>query len=224
MNSQRFPGKALTPINGIPMLEYILLRLKSWAMESNVFTVLALEDFSFDFELVQIGKENSNLVFDGKGTSPLDRSIELIKAFECDYFFRINADSPLVDTRILRRALQVLNSIGENDARPDLISNLTSRTFPYGVSVELINASSFLNHSRLGLIHPEHITQHFYRLPSSATAIRSLENEQGVCNTCVYTVDRYADSEELNRTISQIEGPGQFNVTWERLCRLRHYF
>jgi spore coat polysaccharide biosynthesis protein SpsF len=224
MSSQRFPGKALTPINGIPMLEYVLLRLKSWAMKSDVFTVLALEDFSFDFELVQIGKRNSDLVFDGKGTSPLDRSIELIKAFECDYFFRINADSPLIDTRLLSRALQVLNSIEKNETQSDLISNIVSRTFPYGISVELIKANSFLNHNKVGFIHPEHITQHLYRLPSSATAIKSIENEQDVCNTCIYTVDRYADSVELNRAISQIEEPGQFNTTWERLCRLRHGF
>jgi spore coat polysaccharide biosynthesis protein SpsF len=76
----------------------------------------------------------------------------------CDWFFRISADSPFLNSSIMKAMLPL--------AEPslDLITNVQKRTFPHGHSVELLNAKTFkrIDEERLTDDQHEHVTTYYY--------------------------------------------------------------
>lgn len=94
-------------------------------------------------------------------TPPEDVAGRIVKCllnYRCDYFFRINADSPFVDRSLYKRSLNILDS---NNF--DFITNIPGRTYPYGISVEGFSSSSFINESiHFDKAQREHVTKYFY--------------------------------------------------------------
>lgn len=86
------------------------------------------------------------------------RIVKCLLNHRCDYFFRINADSPFVDKLLYKRSLKILNS---NNF--DFITNIPERTYPYGISVEGFSSSLFINESiHFDKAQREHVTKYFY--------------------------------------------------------------
>ena len=77
-------------------------------------------------------------------------------------FVRICADSPLHDPATIDKAIKTFFS---NDY--DLVTNTFPRTFPVGVSVEVVNAETYLSSAKLFVSeeHREHVTRYFYDYP-----------------------------------------------------------
>ena len=83
--------------------------------------------------------------------------------FQLENFVRICGDSPLHDPSVIRKGIEIFCSTG-----CDLATNLNPRTFPKGVSVEVVDAKMFLAASReiSELRHREHPTTYFYDNPN----------------------------------------------------------
>ena len=98
MDSSRFPGKALTPIGGIPLLE----RCLSGVLQSEQFTpILATTARSVDQPLADFAKRMRIPCFRGGLENVYGRVCVCLKEFEVDIFARINADSPFVQAGLL---------------------------------------------------------------------------------------------------------------------------
>ena len=84
-----------------------------------------------------------------------------LEAHPAPWFFRVSADSPLLDPAILKALLPL--------AVPgiDLVTNVFPRTFPAGQSAELINADAFrrVDAAALTPSQREHVTTVFYENP-----------------------------------------------------------
>lgn len=118
-----------------------------------------------------------------------------------DAFFRVCADSPLLDVGLFAQALALTTESGE---AWDIITNVAPRSFPPGQSVELIRTTS------LARILPElnrpddreHVTRFFYKHPERF-AIRNF------CATRSYgqlrfTVDNPADLHRTEKLLSTL--------------------
>ena len=75
-------------------------------------------------------------------------------------FIRINADSPLIDYKIVNIAINYFKK-----KKYDIVTNTFPRSFPKGFSVEIINSKTFLNNFKniTNLKDKEHITRYFYK-------------------------------------------------------------
>jgi len=105
----------------------------------------------------------------GRGTTvfrgPLDdvfgRLRDCLTAHPADWFFRVSADSPLVDPAIMKAMLPL--------AVPgvDVVTNVFPRSFPKGQSGELVSAAAFMAVDRAALTpgQREHVTTAFYDRP-----------------------------------------------------------
>ncbi len=110
-------------------------------------------------------------------------------AANLDYFVRISADSPFIDPVVITTAVDVARS-----EQWDLVTNIFPRTFPRGMSVEVVKTDAF----REMLDGPmtedecEHVTKAFYNRPEDFQ-ITNFEAPQGDLSAINLTVDTPED-------------------------------
>ena len=78
--------------------------------------------------------------FRGSLNNVIKRTIDACKEYKSSHFIRICADSPIIDSKIIEKAIRI-----SKDVDADIITNTFPRTFPKGQSVELIKLSSLEN-------------------------------------------------------------------------------
>ena len=95
MGSTRLPGKALLPINNIPIIEWILIRVSlSIKLDEVVF---AIPDTSLDNPLHDFLSKKKVNVFRGSEDDVLTRFYEAAKVFNGENNIRICGDNPFID-------------------------------------------------------------------------------------------------------------------------------
>jgi spore coat polysaccharide biosynthesis protein SpsF len=157
IDSQRLPGKALADVEGRPLLWYILER---FAADPSMPVVLATSDRSVDDPLVEAASKLELKVFRGSADDVAGRFAAAARANGLDAAFRVNGDSPFLDDSLLREARRLYLT---GDA--DLVTNLRPRTYPYGVSVELVRIAALeASLEEADADDREHVTRTLYRL------------------------------------------------------------
>lgn len=158
MSSHRFPGKVLAPFMGKPILAHIIDCIKRTQINSSI--ILATSDEKVDDPLVTYGKYLGIDVVRGPRDNVLERFAKTLKKHKCDAFFRICGDSPLLLPLLFNHALLIYNN-----SSYDLVTNVFPRTFPVGMSVELIKTKRFLETKEkiVKKIDREHLTRYFYQ-------------------------------------------------------------
>lgn len=157
MTSSRLPGKVLRPLDGKPMLLFLLERVAR--CRSLAGTVVATSDRESDDAVAHACDDAGVPCHRGDLEDVAGRFAGALRHHPADAFVRINADSPLLDPALIDRGVALYRS-----ADPDLVSNVFPRSFPPGQSVEIIRSASFLDalDGMTGDEH-EHVTLHFYR-------------------------------------------------------------
>jgi spore coat polysaccharide biosynthesis protein SpsF len=136
MDSSRLPGKLLMTVNNIPLIQYVVERSKK--VERFTDLVLATTDRSVDDSLAAYAQSQDVSVYRGMVHDVAGRIIDCAREYQADYLIRLNADSPFVDPELIMEGI----SVCESD-RPEFVTNIIGRTFPYGISVEIIQTKAF---------------------------------------------------------------------------------
>ena len=195
MNSARFPGKVLVPLNGKPVIAHVVSQAARIIPLDHI-TVATSEAVSDD-PLATYAQSLGVPVFRGALDSVFERFQLCLKEFPCDWFFRICADSPLLDSSLLKSMLVYAE-------RPDidLVTNVQVRTFPKGHSAEMLKASTFarIDASRLSADEKEHVTAIYYRHPErfSIINIKAARPERAIES---FAVDTLQDLERLEKIL-----------------------
>ena len=105
-------------------------------------------------------KKNKIKYLKGSLTNVYLRYFQAIKKFKLDGFVRITGDSPLINYKIIDKAIKKILK-----EKPDIITNVFPRSFPIGQSVEVIDSKIFINNYKniLKKDEKEHITKYFYK-------------------------------------------------------------
>ena len=81
------------------------------------------------------------------------------KKNKAKYFIRISGDSPMIDPRLIDKAIR----ISQKQKGYDIITNTFPRTFPKGQSVEIVKTSILKKYSKhFSRLDKEHVTKYFY--------------------------------------------------------------
>ena len=158
MSSRRLPGKVLHRVAGKPLLEYVLERLA--ACRPPLEVVVATSRDPDDDAVAAFCRERGVACFRGPLDNVAERFRLAAEAHELDAFVRVNGDSPLLDPRLVDRAVALFLEGGA-----DLVTNVAVRTFPTGQSVEVVSADAFRRATDL-MREPEdfeHVTKVFYK-------------------------------------------------------------
>ena len=156
LSSRRLPRKALLPlVNETSLIEVVIKRLQK---NDDYKIVLATSENIEDDELALIAEKYGILFFRGNLNDVAKRTIDCIDKFNIDYFARINGDSPFIDSSLIANGFKLVQ-----DNYRDLVTNIFPRSFPYGYSLEVLNAKKFKSlYSQFEETHREHITSFYY--------------------------------------------------------------
>ena len=200
IGSSRLPGKALKKIVGRTLVDRVIDRVLQ--VDSESLVIVATTNSRLDNGLVKHIEQRGVLVFRGSSTDLLDRAISCANAFRLDQFVRISGDSPFIDPRLIEHALC---KFFNNDV--DLVTNVFPRTYPMGVSVEILKIKA-LRRVLEQVSDPydrEHLTSYFYKNAETFNILnfRSSEENLSEVNLAVDTMD------DLKRTSWIIETFGE---------------
>lgn len=160
MSSARFPGKVLAPFHGQPIILRVVSRVAEVIPLERIAVVTSVEQS--DDPLAFYLERSGVAVHRGPLDNVFERFQLCLRDHPCSWFFRVCADSPLLDTNLLKTMLPYAT-----DDRIDLVTNVQVRTFPKGSSLEMINAARFGNieSNQLSPDEQEHLTRFFYNHP-----------------------------------------------------------
>ena len=187
MSSNRFPGKILAPFKDKPMIKHLIDNVSLISNKNKVVVLTTTEET--DDPLVAYLQQIGCAYFRGSLNNVFERFQECIKIYPCDYFVRVCADSPFLNKNLIEFLLSYVK-----DFKYDVISNVFTRTFPKGQSVEIVKSSTFLKikKKQLTVNECEHVLPYFYSNPQEFKTLffNSVEN-LGNINMCVDTIEDY---------------------------------
>jgi spore coat polysaccharide biosynthesis protein SpsF len=159
MSSRRFPGKVLAPLAGRPLIAWVVGRVAEVVPKSRIVVATSISES--DDPLAGYAASLGIKVFRGDLDNVVMRFQDCLQAHPADWFVRICADSPLLDPGLITLLA------GHLDQDVDLVTNVQTRTYPRGQSVEFVNARAFatLDSRAMTPDEREHLTQVFYRNP-----------------------------------------------------------
>lgn len=157
-DSNRLPGKVLKKINGKQVAKYIYERLELTNVD-NQNIVFATSDEKSDDIIETFCKVQSYPCYRGSKNNVALRLLDCAKYYDFDAFIRICGDNIFTDKDLINSMIEIFKNNNY-----DVVTNTPIRTFPYGVSVEIIRTKFFEK------IYPEfknssdfeHVTKYIY--------------------------------------------------------------
>lgn len=166
IDSRRLPGKALRDLCGKPLIRWAIDTCRE--LDGIDVVVLATTDRTTDDALADYARSIELPCFRGDCDDVAGRFLAAMEEYKLEGALRFNGDSPLNRKRLLASAVATFREGGL-----DLVSNVPERTFPYGISAEVVG----LDAMRMAVAamacddaSREHVTKYFYDHP---TLVRS---------------------------------------------------
>ena len=208
MGSTRFPGKSLTLINDLTMLEYLINRIKNIKTKKIIVvtTINPLDD-AIEILCKKIGID----YFRGSEDNVLDRFYKAIEYYipfidMSDYIIRLTGDCPLSDPRIIN---DCINNTKENHY--DYYR--TSHDFPDGLDVEIIKYNALKEawtHATLSE-ELEHVTYYTWATHPDRYKIGKLNYHTSKYKDLRLAVDREIDLKVVLSIINELRPDFSFN-------------
>ncbi len=190
LDSTRLPRKHFKKIGNDYLIDCCLNQLKKG---NGYKIVLATSDRDIDKPLVEWAINRNIDYFSGDAYNIKNRIKGCVEYFNADSFARVNADSPFINAKLIEDAFNFL----ETNPKVDLYTNLLFRTFPYGYSVEVFNARTFIDTIDQNP-ELENVTSFFYNNQNSFN-IENITNPFGDFSDIRLTVDTFEDLERLEK-------------------------
>jgi len=196
MSSTRFPGKALASVNGCSLLVNIHRRIRTQLPDLEV--VVATSCHPSDDRIVDECLKHGVCHFRGALEDVSRRCLQVADTFGFDYFVRVNGDNLFGDSSVLKSALKVAKM-----GRYELVTNVPQRTYPKGMSVEILNTNFFQNvyatmHSEQ---EKEHVTSKIYENLPGIDVFQFFNEEYPDVAGLQLAVDTKKDLELLKKII-----------------------
>lgn len=105
-NSTRLPGKAMMLLGGLPILSFLLKRLKVGLPEDRFKIILATTENRADNVIANLGEEEEVEVLRGDEHDVLKRYLRCLEIFPADIVVRVTADNPLTCPNVIQCAVK----------------------------------------------------------------------------------------------------------------------
>ncbi|MFH1642150.1 MAG: glycosyltransferase family protein [Nanoarchaeota archaeon] len=136
MTSTRLPGKVLMDVGGMPLLAFLIKRLKSSV--KNIDVIVATTKDKDDDKIVELCNSINVPYYRGSKENVLDRYIKCSREFNIDVIIRVCADSPFIDTEGINELVIAYHQ----NPLANLIHNKHKNGYPPGAGAELVTLES----------------------------------------------------------------------------------
>ncbi len=205
MGSTRLPGKVLMNIQGRPLLEIIVNRVRKSKVVDKV--VVATSVNSLDGPISDFCDANSIEVVRGSEEDVLSRYSMAATRFAASSILRVTADCPMIDAELVSELFYFylennLDHAGLLTGAGATLSKLPK--YPDGTDCEWISAPALHKSQQLATskIDREHVTSFIWRNPGIFLS-KGMPAEMDFSDTRM-TIDTFADLDTLKRFLSSI--------------------
>lgn len=201
MGSQRFPGKTMHRLGDKPCIGHHLDAVARVFSPERIFIATSLDPANDIIE--SFGKDQGVSVYRGSENNVAGRFLDIVRTAMPDVFVRFNADSPLLDYRIISSALEKMEATGA-----DIVTTMQQHPYPSGMNVEVINRIIFTAAypEFTEAAHFEHVTRYFYEM-SGRFKIASLSCPVENARSYKFTFDTPEDAKRLEVFFNTLEQP-----------------
>ena len=145
-------------VNNNPIIYYVYNALVKSKKIGKIIVATSLD--KSDNKLVNYLKKNNIKFYRGSLNNVAIRLYSCALKNKSKFFIRISGDSPFIDYKLIDKAINIHNK----NKSLDLITNVFPRTFPKGMSVEIIRTKIIKDNLRLMTqFDKEHVTPFFYK-------------------------------------------------------------
>ena len=210
MGSSRLPGKVMKEINGVPMIQILLERLKLSKKIDEI--VVATTESKKDLEMVDYLLSNNFLCERGSEKNVLQRFIDVSNKYNADYIVRITGDCPLIDPALVDIVISELIK-----TKADYCTNTMPPTFPDGLDVEVFSAVQLEQAQDLCVDNSdiEHVTPSIRRREDIRK--KNIENPEDL-SSLRWTVDELSDFEVVT-SIFNFFHP-RIDFSWQEIMEI----
>jgi spore coat polysaccharide biosynthesis protein SpsF len=138
VGSTRLPGKTLLPLNGKPLLQRVVDRVRAASGIDEV--VVATATGAENDAIREICRDMSVAVHSGHPTDLLDRHYRVALEWKADAVVKIPSDCPLIDPSVIDRVIGRFRELSTATGI-DFVSNLHPATYPDGNDVEIMTTA-----------------------------------------------------------------------------------
>ena len=214
MTSSRLPGKGLRMVQGNKLFDYVLETLRNTASVSEI--VFATSQDHTDDEIESYASSVGLACVRGSLQNVTERFGTALGYCESEAAFRVNGDSPMISRRLFDQAASAFETTGA-----DIVTNVFPRSYPPGVSVELIRKSAF---DRVVMEQSteddrEHVTRFIYSNPDMFR-IHNLESAENFAH-CHLAVDTPRDLQVFEGMVKRMTRP-HWEYAPKELVMLHH--
>jgi spore coat polysaccharide biosynthesis protein SpsF len=214
MASTRYPGKALVPLAGQPLLEVLLQRIAASPELDSV--CLATSGNPENLPLVEVARKLGVPTFQGEEDDVLRRYVDCARSMGADHVVRVTGDNPLTDVETMERLVEL-----------HLASNADYSYVPgdallMGILCEVISRQALEQSWERG--EPRHrselVTLYIKEHPEQFR-IRTLELDPALYRPQFrLTVDEKEDVKLVQEIWKRLGGPGKNVTTREAIALL----
>ena len=168
MGSTRLPGKVLMELEGKPLLQRVVERVKRAKKIDEI--IIATTKNKEDKKLTEFAEKLKVKSYAGSEDDVLDRYYQAAKKFGAENIVRITSDCPLIDPEIVD---DIISYYLNNDF--DYVSNTISPTYPDGLDTEVFSFKALeraWKEAKKGF-EREHVTPYINRHPEIRKLVRS---------------------------------------------------
>jgi spore coat polysaccharide biosynthesis protein SpsF (cytidylyltransferase family) len=199
MSSTRLPGKVLSNLAGMTLLDQVVKRLKSFSVDHQI--IIASSDSPSDKAIEEHCRKMNYDFFAGDLSDVLSRYYQCAKKYEAKNVIRVTADCPLVNSKLISQAIEIHRSEGL-----DYITNVRPPTFPDGLdfsifTFELLEAA-FKNAKLLS--EREHVVPWMWTQCDADLIRWKNVKAKTDLSELRWTVDYQADLEFIDRVITAL--------------------
>lgn len=187
MSSSRLPGKVLKDIDGKPMLQRQIERLKN---NLTYPVVVATSNDSSDNEIEILCKKINTKIYRGSLNNVVSRFIDCSKEMGFSHIIRVGGDDPLIDPQCCLELIRL-----NYQSNVDFIFASNSDGWPYGCAAEMISVDALKNimNRTNDPLYLEHTIPYIFDHPNSFKIIRASAPKEYQNKSLTLSVDYKED-------------------------------
>ena len=158
MGSTRLPSKIMLPVNGHPIFQSQINRVRTINYPIYIATTIQPADNA----IVDFAEQNNIPCFRGNENNVLSRYYECAKENKLDIIVRITSDCPLIDPVLIKKGLDEYLIMADNNL---FLSNTINRTYPFGFDFEIFSFHLLEDafHCAVDSSDKEHVTPYIWK-------------------------------------------------------------
>lgn len=205
VSSSRLPGKVLADLGGMPMILFMVDRVRRAKTLDRVVVVTSKE--ASDDPLADILADAKVDCFRGALDDVLDRFASAASHYDAETIVRLTGDCPLIDPRLIDAVIESLTASGA-----DYASNIAPPTYPDGMDVEAFTMDALKRAHGAATLGSdrEHVTPWLRRAENGARCHATGSPLDG--SSIRLTVDYPDDMTLVREVVALVDDPRDFDL------------